>query len=224
MYKKLLLVGLLAVTVTACANKPATQEVKEVKNAATQTNNTTEVKNETKTDDTTKVDEKTQENAQESSDINIVDKTDSAAKINYTDVKLSASDAVKLFREKNPNVKLEQVELKTDNGSYVYEVKGFDGTSIYENKFSPVDGSVIKEFTKSVNTNYKKELSDEYVDKISTFIEHALKDAGSEYGFSEYQLEQDNFPELKIEVKNQNGEDIEYKYDLSTDALLEKDM
>jgi len=68
------------------------------------------------------------------------------------------------------------------------------------------------------------EITVENVDKILELMDKALKDAGNNYKVDEWELKFENGQSIfEIEVVDVNDHDIEYKYNVNTMELIEKD-
>jgi len=68
------------------------------------------------------------------------------------------------------------------------------------------------------------EITVENVDKILELMDKALKDAGNNYKVDEWKLKFENGQSIfEIEVVDVNDHDIEYKYNVNTMELIEKD-
>lgn len=144
----------------------------------------------------------------------------------YENVKITPQQAFDTFTKKFPTAKVEKLEFDFEQGSSIYELEGYDDTKKYELKIDPIDGSIIKAeekvLTKGVNN--KGEITLQHVNKIDGLIDKTLKDAGPDFKVEEWTLEsKNNQPILEIEVINDKGRDIEYKYNVMTGELLEKD-
>ena len=64
----------------------------------------------------------------------------------------------------------------------------------------------------------------EDIDRIKGYIEETLRDVDPEYRIHEWQLEKENGqPIFEIEVVNESGHDIDYKYNVESGEMLKKD-
>lgn len=62
---------------------------------------------------------------------------------------------------------------------------------------------------------------------MDDFVAETIKDAGSDYYLDSYSMDYEEsgaYTQLEVEVKNSNGKDIEYKYNMETGELIKKDL
>lgn len=144
----------------------------------------------------------------------------------YEDIKVVPREVFNTFTEKYPNTKVKKLELDSENGSYIYEIEGYDATKNYELKINPMDGNILREKQDTKNSNDNKdEITIEDVNKIQDLIDETLKDAGNDYTIDEWNLKSNNGQIIfEIEVVNDNYHDIEYKYNVNSGELIEKDQ
>lgn len=156
------------------------------------------------------------------SDIN---NTGTITNVVYEDIKLTPGEVFNIYVKKYPNVKVNKLALDFDRGLYIYEVEGYDDTNKYELKIEPVDGEILKEEQKQRDDNDTEgEITIENVNKIQELMDKALKDAGNGYKVDEWELKFENGQSIfEIEVVDDNDHDIEYKYNINTMELIEKD-
>lgn len=162
---------------------------------------------------------KTQNTKQESN----ISNNNTTAK--YEDIKVVPSEAFNIFTKKHPDTKIQKLELDFEDGLYVYEVEGYDNAKKYELKINSMDGKILKEEQEDRNNDDKEgkiELED--VNKIKGLVDKTLKDAGNNYKIEEWTLKSEaGQPIFKIEVVDNKNNDIEYKYNVNTGELIEKD-
>jgi len=165
----------------------------------------------------------TNKDANPDSDIN---NTGTTTNVVYEDIKLTPEEVFNIYVKKYPNVKVNKLALDLDRRSYVYEVEGYDDTNKYELKIEPVDGKILGEEQEQRDHNDKDgEITIENVNKIQELIDKALKDAGNGYKVYEWELIFENSQSIfEIEVVDGNDHDIEYKYNINTMELIEKDQ
>jgi len=165
----------------------------------------------------------TNKDANPDSDIN---NTGTATNVVYEDIKLTPGEVLNIYVKKYPNVKVNKLALDFDRVSYVYEVEGYDDTNKYELKIEPVDGKILREEQKQRDDNDTEgEITIENVNKIQELMDKALKDAGNSYKVDEWELKFENGQSIfEIEVVDANDHDIEYKYNINTMELIEKDQ
>lgn len=141
----------------------------------------------------------------------------------YADIKVTPEKAFDIFTERYPDRNVRKLQLDFEQGSYVYEVEGYDNTKEYELKIDPVDGNILKEQQDDLDNN-QGEITIEDVNKIQELIGRALKDAGNGYKIDEWTLKPQNGQTIfSIEVVNDANHDIEYKFNVNTGELIEKD-
>lgn len=172
-------------------------------------------------------------NDENNNNMNLNDKIENAVvseniqgeKINFEDIKITPEDTAKIFREKLPEVKLKDISLDNEKGSYLYKVSGQTEEAEYEIIIDPVTGEVLKEFSEKDREFVDGfEILNEDLAKINPLVEKALENAGEGYSLYEWDIEvDDGRKELNIELKDTSGKDLEYKYDVETEKLLEKD-
>lgn len=145
--------------------------------------------------------------------------------IGYDDIKLSPIEAYGIYIEKYPNAKVTQVQLDKDLGSYVYKIEGIDNNKEYEISLNPVTGKIIKEDTdREVDNDDNGEITKSHVEKIENLVNMALKDSGEASKVDEWSLEfDDGRIILEVEIDKKGLDDDEYKYDVETETLIEKD-
>lgn len=173
--------------------------------ANTTTPTDTNTKNETQVTDTT--DEKS---------------TDQAATEN-----ISLEDALKVFTDKYPKANIEDISFDVDNNVAKYEIEAFDDSNEYDMEIAAKDGSIIKDKSEKDNTTDKKAIDTSLISKVNDFVAETIKDAGSDYYLDSYSMDYEEsgaYTQLEVEVKNSNGKDIEYKYNMETGELIKKDL
>lgn len=173
--------------------------------ANTTTPTDTNTKNETQVTDTT--DEKS---------------TDQAATEN-----ISLEDALKVFTDKYPKANIEDISFDVDNNIAKYEIEAFDDSNEYDMEIAAKDGSIIKDKYEKDNTTDKKAIDTSLISKVNDFVAETIKDAGSDYYLDSYSMDYEEsgaYTQLEVEVKNSNGKDIEYKYNMETGELIKKDL
>lgn len=203
--KRWIIVLVLAITLSACTgNSPNNNSNDQISN-----------------EDSANTD--TNQDTNPDSDIN---NTGTITNVVYEDIKLTPGEVFNIYVKKYPTVKVNKLALDFDLGSYVYEVEGYDDTNKYELKIEPVDGKILKEEQKQRDDNDTEgEITIENVNKIQELMDKALKDAGNSYKVDEWELKFENGQSIfEIEVVDVNDHDIEYKYNINTMELIEKDQ
>ncbi len=142
---------------------------------------------------------------------------------NVDETMMSAVEVFDKYVAEFPELKFEEMELDKDSGKYYYKLEGSDSTGEYEFKINAHDGSLIKkEMDKEID--FSGEITKEHVAKIDSFVDQALADAGADAKLDEWTLKfDDGIVKIEIEIDMPDLSDLEYKYDVNTGALLEKD-
>jgi len=141
----------------------------------------------------------------------------------YEDIKITPEKAFAIFIGKYPNTKVKKIELDFEQGAYVYQVEGYDNTKEYELKINPINGNILREEQDDLANN-QGEITIEDVKKIQELVNKALGDAGNNYKVDEWTLKLQNDQTIfSIEVVNDKNHDIEYKFNVNTGELIEKD-
>lgn len=141
-------------------------------------------------------------------------------------ITLSAEDAVKIFTDKYANVKIDEISFEKDNGVYAYEINGFDDANEYELEVNASDGSIIKEKSEKDRNLDDKAIDLALLESVDELIESVKTDAGEGFYLDSYSIDVEDsssITKIDIEVKNANGKDIEYEYNLDTKELIKKD-
>lgn len=141
-------------------------------------------------------------------------------------ITLSADDAMKIFNDKYANVKIDEISFEKDNGVYAYEINGFDDASEYELEVNAADGSIIKDKSEKDRDPDDKAIDLALLGNVNELIESAKTDAGEGFYLDSYSIDVEDsssITKIEIEVKNTNGKDIEYEYNLETKELIKKD-
>lgn len=157
----------------------------------------------------------------------VTDTTDEKATDQAAAENISLEDALKVFTDKYPEASIEEVSFDVDNKVAKYEIEAFDESNEYEMEISAKDGSIIKDKSEKDNTANKKAIDTSLISKVDDFVADSLKDAGSDYYLDSYSMDYEEtgaYTQLEVEVVNSNGKDIEYKYNLETGELVEKDQ
>lgn len=142
-------------------------------------------------------------------------------------ITLSAEDAVKIFTDKYANVKIDEISFEKDNGVYAYEINGFDDANEYELEVNASDGSIIKEKSEKDRNLDDKAIDLALLESVDELIESVKTDAGEGFYLDSYSIDVEDsssITKIDIEVKNANGKDIEYEYNLETKELIKKDL
>ena len=157
----------------------------------------------------------------------VTDTTDEKATDQTAAENISLEDALKVFTDKYPESNIEDISFDVDNKVAKYEIEAFDESNEYDMEISSKDGSIIKDNFKKDNTANKKAIDTALVSKVDNLVAATIKDAGSDYYLDSYSIDYEEtgaYTELDIEVKDSNGKDIEYRYNMETGELIKKDL
>lgn len=129
---------------------------------------------------------------------------------NKNDIKIDQQAAIDKFNQKYDNKQLNEVKLESDNGKYVYTVKGFDNSNEYKVKVDAKSGKLISSKSEKLERDDKKYLLDPGKaisrDEASQIAE---KTAKAKQGSSiEWKLEQEKQNQASWEVKVKDGRTI----------------
>ena len=139
-----------------------------------------------------------------------------------SDIKIDQQAAIDKFNQKYQNKQINEVELESDNGKYVYTIKGFDNANEYKVKVNAKDGKVISNKSEKLDTHDKKYTLDPSKtisrDEASQIAEKAAKKGSS----IEWKLEQEKKNQAVWEVKVKDGRTVkEVKIDAGSKKILE---
>lgn len=157
----------------------------------------------------------------------VSDKTDKTTTDQAAAENISLEDAIKVFTDKYPEANIEDISFDVDNNVAKYEIEAFDDSNEYDMEISAKDGSIIKDNFEKDNTANKKAIDTSLISKVDDFVAETIKDAGSDYYLDSYSIDYEEsgaYTQLEVEVKNSNGKDIEYKYNMETGELIKKDL
>ena len=240
----ILIVLVLALTLSACTRNSTknntNDQISKGDSANTHTNEDTNKNTNMDTNKDTNMDTNKDTNMDTNKDTNIntnkdankdgkknsdINNTGTTTNVAYKDIKLTPGEAFNIYVKKYPKVKVNKLALDLDLGSYVYEVEGYENTNKYELKIEPVEGKILREEKKKRDDNDTEgEITIENVNKIQELIDKALKDSGNSYKVNEWELKFEKGKSIfDIEVVDVNDHDIEYKYNIDTMELIEKD-
>ena len=140
---------------------------------------------------------------------------------NKSDIKIDQQAAIDQFNKKYPDKHLNEVELESDKGKYVYKVKGFDNTNEYKVKVNAKDGKLISNKSEKLDQNEKEYALDPGKaisrDEASQIAEKAAKKGNS----IEWKLEQEKENQAVWEVKVKDGRTVkEVKIDAGSKKVL----
>lgn len=140
----------------------------------------------------------------------------------YENVKLTPTEALKIYLEEYPEAYIKEVELELKSGVFVYEVEGYTNNEKNELYIDSANGNILEKKTKFFRGRYDR-ITPEATDQIEALVDKALTDAGSGSKLYEYELEVEDLRlELEVKITGPSGEYLNYKYDLGTGDLIRK--
>lgn len=157
------------------------------------------------------------------SDVDTVDKGTSTSNIteDYDEIKISATDAYNTFLEKKPNSNIEKIALDYNNNKYSYKIEGYDDLKEYELEIDALNKEILR-LEEDDRDDEKLELTLADVEKIDSIVNNAISE-NHDFLSVEWELSIKNDRKL-LEIEfDKKDNDIDYKYDLNTGELLEKD-
>lgn len=142
--------------------------------------------------------------------------------IGYEDIKLSPSDALKIYTDKYPGTTVKEVDLELKSNSYLYEIEGYDEEKTYEIYVDPVNGTIL-ETKEKLSKRIYKEINQEATDKIKEVVDKVLQETGPTSKLYKWSLEfEDGVLELDIRIRLESGENVDYRYNLATEEIIKK--
>lgn len=138
-----------------------------------------------------------------------------------SDIKIDQQAAIDQFNKKYQNKQLEEVELESEHGKYVYTVKGFDNSKEYEVEVNAKTGKTISSESEKLDHDDKNYALDPNKaisrDDASQVAEKAAKKGSS----IEWKLKQDKKNQAVWEVKVKDGQKVkEVKLDAASKKVL----
>lgn len=196
---------ILTLLLTACGNKDTN---KEVDNGGSQDNS------------------KNAAEAQDEVAQNKEDGSEDTAKEEiqkHENIKISVEEAFDMYLDKYPNAKINEIEFELEDDHYEYEIEGYDGNKEYELKINANSGEILEE-DEDTEDEEQGELKRDDLGNVDKYLKEALADAGDGFWLDEYELKvKSNYTKFDIEVKNDKGDKIKYKYDFNSGELLKKE-
>lgn len=142
--------------------------------------------------------------------------------MNKNTFEISPGKAFDIYSEKYPNTTIIELELEAKAGSHLYKVKGFDQDKEYKIYINADSGDII-EVSEKIAQGRFTHLMRSHADLIQALVDKTLKETGVGSNLVEWSLEvEDGILELSLEIDLENNEDVKYKYNLLTGALLKK--
>lgn len=174
------------------------------------------------TDDTSELDDATP---------TVVEQEDTATEKSTDDfsdkenVIMNPVEAFDIFLDKYPDAKVTEIKLEENKGQLRYKIEGFKDNTEYELKINSVGGEILKESVDKDNDDRNDgEITRIQIEKVTDLVNEALADAGNNASLDEWQVEMnDGIAELEIELDLSGVGEVEYKYNVDTGELIEKD-
>lgn len=147
-----------------------------------------------------------------------------AATDDIAQVKADKEAAFDKFKEIHADMDLTQFELSYDDGRLVYDLEGEKDGQEVDLVLDANDLSVIKDDQDDdMDSETDPAITKDMLAKIDALVDEALKDRDGSYATG-YSLSYDDGRwELDVETKDQSKQEVEYKYNLETGELIEKD-
>lgn len=176
--------------------------------------------------DTTEEVEDNEDNNEESEQKDETDQEDTEEETDTTDydnIKVSVQDAFDVFTDKYPDANINEIELELENGSYEYELEGYEGDTEYELTIDAFSKEILDE-DEDNESDERGKLEKDQLDDVEKYVKEALDDAGSDYWVDEWELKvKDDYIKFDIDLKTDNDDKLEYRYNYETGELLEKE-
>lgn len=138
------------------------------------------------------------------------------------DIDVSVQEAFNIFKDKYPNAKINEIELEHEDEGYEYEIEGYEGNTQYELKINAHSGDILDD-EKEKEDDEHGDIEEADLDKVEKYLKEAFEDAGDGYWLDEYELKsKSDYVKFDIDLKNDDGDKIKYKYNYETGELLEK--
>lgn len=138
-------------------------------------------------------------------------------------VKLDAIEVYDKFLKDYDGVQLTEFELSLKRQGYVYQLEGMTSEEEIEADYDASNGDLV-ELEKDTYNPDKEKLAKEDLNQLNDFLDLAFKDSGDNYYLKELTLKIKNGVKLvEVEIIDESGHEIEYKYDFASKELLEKD-
>lgn len=144
-----------------------------------------------------------------------------------SDVEIKAMEAYDSFIGKYPDAEITKFELDEDMGTYLYKIEAFDSEKEYEVKMDAKNGEFLKDNVEEelVEGEDRDEvITKANIEKIDALVEKALAESEEGSTLDKWELEvEDMATILEIKVKQGTLDNIEFKYNVETGELVEKD-
>lgn len=126
------------------------------------------------------------------------------------------------FTSKFPQATVNEIEFEREGGRWEFRIEGYAGDTEYKLVLDAETMDVLREKQEHDPGEYG-EISADRLGDINPLIEQALADAGSDYRIDEWELEvKHGGLLLKVEVRNDAGNEIEYLFDFDSGELIER--
>ncbi|MGO1581186.1 MAG: PepSY domain-containing protein [Peptoniphilaceae bacterium] len=144
--------------------------------------------------------------------------------INDDNVKIKVEEVFSKFKEVHPEANLVSISLDSDNKVYKYELEGNSKDKNFEFEINTKTGEIIKDHSEIDDED--EFLSLDIISKIDEIIEKAYKDAGvNNYFNTAWEVSvDDSIAVMDLEFKDQDMKEIEYKYNILSGELIEKEL
>lgn len=128
------------------------------------------------------------------------------------------------FMEEHRAAEVWEFELSLKNNAYVYQIEAKVNQEEIEGKYDAASGNLL-ELDREPLFSKKMIFTREDLSQITSYIDRVMIDAGQGFYLKELVLQEDNGKKvIEIEIINDKSHDIEYKFDMVTQELIEKDQ
>lgn len=139
-------------------------------------------------------------------------------------VGVDAEEIYNKFMDAHEGLEVSEIELSLKNNFYVYEIEGFSGSEEFEAEYDAQTGDLIQLETDTYDGDKKPLIKDD-LNFIKKYFDRSFEDVGEGYHLKEWTLKhKDKMKIMEIEIVNEMNEEIEYKYNVDSDELIEKDL
>lgn len=126
-------------------------------------------------------------------------------KLKQAKIDLSQSDAVKKFDDKYPNKQIKSIDLKQENGSYVYEIDGFDKSNEYSTTIDANTGKLLQSHSEKLDLDDQNQKSLDLNKVISRNEATKITEKNADGVSKEWKLELDDDATAYWDVEVSDG-------------------
>ncbi len=138
----------------------------------------------------------------------------------YEEVRISAQEAVEIFKKEFPQASINEIKLERKSSGYQYEFEGHEGTSQYELKIDGASGEILDRDVEK-DEEQRGDLRKLDLSPIDDYLEDAFEKLGPGFWLDEWELEaKRGYIKFQLEVKNSEGSRVKFKYNYESGELL----